>query len=77
MFICERSASARTVIMFIVVVPVVAYLLHFAYKKNTESAERATRCQEECFADGYPGYDFKWDVLSGPRCSCLGESDSY
>jgi len=69
------NASARTIILFVVLVPVIIYLLNFAYKKNKESSERATECYQSCVDSGYPGYDFKWEVLSGPQCQCLGEQE--
>lgn len=69
----KKSSSMSTIILFIVVLPVVGYLLNFAYKKNTESEERANLCMQECTAQGYPGHEFKWNVMSGPQCACFGE----
>ena len=69
------AASARTLVLFLILVPVIVYLLNFAYKKNSQSAERAEQCYQECVAEGYPGYDFQWQVFSGPQCECLGERE--
>lgn len=63
----------KNIVLFVILIPVIVYLVYFAYKKNTESAERADVCLQECTAQGYPGHEFRWDVLSGPKCSCFGE----
>ena len=68
-----QQASIRTVVLFVVLVPVIGYLLYFAYKKNTESESRAAQCQQECTDKGFRGNEFKWSVLSGPQCTCIGE----
>ncbi|HQP11808.1 MAG TPA: hypothetical protein PK470_03495 [Candidatus Omnitrophota bacterium] len=39
-----ETASIRTIILFVILVPMILYLLHFAYKKNTESEARAHQC---------------------------------
>jgi len=67
------NASTRTIILIVVLVPVIIYLLNFAYKKNKESSERAQACYQSCIDEGYEGYDFQWQMLSGPQCQCLGE----
>lgn len=68
-------ASTRTIILFVLLVPVICYLVYFAFRKNRESAGRVSQCQESCFAQGYQGYDFKWAMLSSPKCECLGEPE--
>ena len=68
----SQGASIRTIILFVVLVPVILYLLHFAYKKNTESEARANQCQTKCKEDGFPGYSFQWNIVSGPQCECIG-----
>jgi len=70
----KNAASTRTVVLFIMIVPIIAYLLFFAYKKNNESAEKASQCQSTCHDEGYDGYNFKWTILSGPQCTCLENS---
>ncbi|HPB68847.1 MAG TPA: hypothetical protein PLT76_05265 [Candidatus Omnitrophota bacterium] len=70
-----ETASIRTIILFVILVPMILYLLHFAYKKNTESEARAHQCQVKCKEDGYPGYSFQWNILSGPQCECLGYTE--
>lgn len=67
-----QAASVRTVLMVVIIVPVTLYLLHFAYKKNTESEARANQCQAKCKEEGFPGYSFQWNILTGPQCECLG-----
>ena len=69
----ENNNSTRTIIMFIIIMPIVGYLLLFAFKKNNESEAKANQCMQECAAQGYAGHDFKWNILSGPKCSCIGE----
>ncbi len=70
------KGSTRTVILFIVLLPVIGYLVYFAYKKNTESEGRAAQCQQECIDKGFRGNEFKWSVLSGPQCTCIGEAET-
>ena len=68
----SQGASIRTIILFVILVPVILYLLHFAYKKNTESEARANQCQAKCKEEGFPGYSFQWNIISGPQCECIG-----
>jgi hypothetical protein len=75
MFKFSQTASMRTLVLFVVLVPVIVYLLHFAYRKNTESTERTLQCQLKCSGEGYPGYDFRWAMLSEPKCECLGDPE--
>ncbi len=69
------SANTRTIVLFVVLVPVIIYLVNFAHKKKAESGRRAQECYRSCLDSGYPGYDFKWEMLSGPQCECLGEPE--
>jgi hypothetical protein len=69
----SQRNSSRTIILFIILVPVIGYLLYFADKKNKESGLRTQECRDECSTKGYPGYDFKWTVLSQPQCQCIGD----
>lgn len=69
----KQGSSLRTLVLFMIFVPVIAYLVYFSIKKNAESESRAAQCYQQCTDQGYSGYDFKWNVLSGPVCRCLGE----
>jgi len=69
----SSNISVRTIVLFVVLVSVIGYLFYFAGKKSSESAARAGQCQDQCAKDGYTGSSFKWTVLSGPQCECLGE----
>ena len=62
----------RTLIFLIILVPVIGCLIYFSIKKNAESELRARQCRQQCAAQNYSGYEFKWNVLSGPVCECLG-----
>jgi len=66
-----NQGTMRTAVLFIIIVPVVAYLLYFAYQKNTQSQEKADQCQDQCSEQGAAGYEFKWSIFSGPQCACL------
>ena len=68
----KQSNSLRTMIFVIVFLPVIGYLAFFSIKKNAEADTRAQQCQEQCMKEGARGHDFKWNVLSGPVCTCLG-----
>lgn len=67
----EKNSSVRTVILMVIFLPVIAWLVMFSVKKNNESGERTQQCQEECEKSGNSGYDFKWNILSGPVCQCI------
>lgn len=73
MFLNSKKASTRTIILAVIIIPLVAYLIHFGRKKNKESVVKAKECQDQCISDGYQGHDFQWDVFSGPECQCLGD----
>ena len=68
----KQNSSLRTLILFVIFVPVIVYLVYFSFKKNAESASRAENCHQQCAAQDFAGYDFKWNVLGGPVCTCLG-----
>ncbi len=70
----DQRNYLRTLIWVIIAVPVIAYLLYFAYQKNTESATRAKQCETKCTDQGYGGYEFQWNILSGPVCKCFKSS---
>lgn len=67
----NRKGSARTVIFFLLAAPLIGYMVYFGYRKSTESEQRADECQQTCSAGGYLGHEFRWDVFSGPKCSCF------
>ena len=67
----EKNNSLRTLVFMIVFLPAIGWLVYFSVKKNNESASRSQQCQEECVKSGNSGYDFKWNVLSGPVCQCI------
>ncbi len=69
----SSNSSIRTIVLFVVFVPVIVYLLYFAYKKKTESEDRANQCAAECTAQGYQGHEFQWAIFTGPQCSCIGD----
>lgn len=70
---CNSGSAIRTVVMFVIFVPIIVYLLYFAYKKKTESEDRANQCAAECTAQGYQGHEFQWAIFSGPQCGCIGD----
>ncbi len=74
MFRDNPIGSMRTIILFALIVPVIIYLLHFAYIKNKESESRANECQASCIEQGHDGHSFKWDIFSGPQCECLDQN---
>ncbi len=67
----EKNSSLRTVVFLIVFLPVIGWLVMFSVKKNSESAQRAQVCQEECSQSGAQGHEFTWNILSGPVCKCI------
>lgn len=67
----EKNGSMRTLIFMIIFLPVIGWLVMFSIRKNNESAQRAQACQEECVNSGNSGYEFKWNILSGPVCKCI------
>ncbi len=71
----KDSGVWRTLIVFIIFVPVIGYLIHFSIKKNAESESRAKQCHQQCTEQGFAGYEFKWNILSGPVCTCLNGNE--
>jgi hypothetical protein len=69
----EDFGWIRTVIFLAVALPVLAWLLYYAYQKNTESESRAKQCQAQCKERGTNGFQFKWTIMSGPVCDCINE----
>ena len=68
-----EGVPLRTIILFLVFVPVILWLMHFGYRKSVESAPKAEECRSMCVEQGYAGHDFKWGFFSGPQCECLQE----
>lgn len=64
----------RKVLLSVIFIPVIAWLIYFAYKKNEEAPIKTKECQQKCTQQGYPGYNFNWSVFSVSKCTCLGES---
>jgi hypothetical protein len=67
----EQNNLIRTLVFMIIFVPVIGWLIFFSIKKNNESGQRSQMCQEECTKSGHMGYEFKWNILSGPVCQCI------
>jgi len=68
----KKSDVLRTVIISVICIPLIIWLLYNAYHKTQESPLLTTACSSRCTAQGYPGYDFKWPMLSSPQCTCIG-----
>jgi hypothetical protein len=66
-------ALVRTIVLLAVALPVIGWLLYFAYQKNTEMEPRMKACQAQCKERGTLGYQFKWTIMSGPVCECVNE----
>ena len=66
-----RAGTLRTIVLFVVFVPVIVYLLHYAYQKHKQSPVKTQACKRQCLDEGYDGYDFQWEIFSAPKCSCL------
>ena len=67
----EKKSPLSTIIFLIIFVPVIGWLIMFSIQKNNESGPRSQQCQEECAKSGHSGYEFKWNILSGPVCQCI------
>ncbi len=67
----NHGGSMRTVIFFLLAAPVIGYTVYFGYRKSTESEKRAAECQRTCSEEGYLGHEFRWNVFSGPDCTCF------
>jgi hypothetical protein len=63
----------RTVVLLAIALPVIGWLLYFAYQKNTEMEPRMKACQASCKERDTLGYQFKWTIMSGPVCECVNE----
>lgn len=67
----EKNSWLRTGIFLLIFLPVIGWLIMFSIKKNNESGPRSQQCQEECSKSGHSGYEFRWNILSGPVCQCV------
>lgn len=67
----QNNNSLRTLIFMVIFLPVIGWLIMFSIKKNKESGTRSQQCFEECTQSGNSGYEFKWNILSGPVCQCI------
>jgi heme/copper-type cytochrome/quinol oxidase subunit 2 len=67
----EKNSWLRTLLFMVILLPVIGWLIMFSIKKNNESGQRAQQCSEECSKNGNSGYEFKWNILSGPVCECI------
>lgn len=67
----DTKNSFRTLVFMIIFLPVIGWLVMFSIKKNSESSARSQQCFEECTKSGNSGYEFKWNILSGPVCKCI------
>jgi len=54
---------------------VIAWLVYFSIQKNSESAARSQQCSEKCTPEGNAGYEFQWNILSGPVCRCINDKE--
>ncbi len=71
----EKSSRGlmRTVIFFILAVPVIWYLVRYSVLRNSQFEGKARVCAEDCSAQGYLGSEFKWAAFSKADCTCLEE----
>lgn len=67
----ENNNFVRTLVLMIIFLPVIGWLVFFSIRKDKESAQRSQQCQEQCTQSGNSGYEFKWNILSGPVCQCI------
>ncbi len=69
----EQSGGGfmRTIIFFILAVPMIWYLVSFSIKKNNQFEGKAKLCAETCSAQGYLGSEFKWSAFSKEDCHCI------
>ena len=67
----KDNNALRTIILSAICIPVIIWLLYNAYQKNQQSGVETTACSTKCTAQGFAGYDFKWSVFAGPKCTCL------
>lgn len=63
----------RTVLVGVICILFIAWLIYFGYTKKEQAPVKAKECEQKCIQQGYPGYDFKWNVFSESKCICFGE----
>jgi len=68
----KNSDLLRTIVVALICLSIIAWVLYNAYHKEKESPVVTAACNNSCTAQGYPGYDFKWPMFSGPQCTCIG-----
>lgn len=67
----EQKNSLRTIIFLVVSLAAIGWFLMFAIRKNNESGQRSAQCELDCAKNGHAGFEFRWDILSGPVCQCI------
>ena len=67
----EQKNSLRTVVFLVIGLGLIGWLVMFSVRKNNESGQRSQQCETECAAKGHAGFEFRWDIFSGPVCQCI------
>ena len=60
----------RTVIIFIIGVPIIAYLIFYSMERRKQFEGKSSACQEECAAQGSLGWEFTWAPFRESQCMC-------
>ncbi len=63
----------RSIILAVIFVPIIVWLLYYAYTKNQDAPAKIAQCAKKCTSQGYSGYNFTWPFFVAPKCTCLGE----
>ncbi len=61
----------RTLLISIICIPLIIWLLYNGYQKSLQSSTKSIACEKRCTDQGHAGYEFKWPMFSGPKCTCI------
>ncbi|MDP2652502.1 MAG: hypothetical protein Q8Q08_00550 [Candidatus Omnitrophota bacterium] len=69
----RTKGSLQTVILFVLIAPVIGYLIWFSVIRNQQFEEKAQQCRQDCTVNGYLESDFKWSAFTRSECVCAGQ----
>jgi hypothetical protein len=61
----------RSALIAVIAIPIILWLLYYAYEKNQKSPAKMAACEQKCTERGHAGFEFSWPVFGGPKCQCI------
>jgi hypothetical protein len=70
-----RRGTGRTLVLFLLIAPVIYFLVMYSYERHSQFDDKARMCEQQCENDGYLKSDFKWAALSRSECVCSAPAE--